>query len=158
MSNNNGAIYSMEVQQLNEELAAVTGYYVTEERMRIIAEFFDHQPSIADEVFVMLRNEGYNDVGYYFSSLPLDRIKANGFNTTKMNNEIAFMNQTVDISSIVAGTFERGRKYSKKEVKETLQGIYDGLGLNRTAKATDLPNYVECEQCKKDGIKAIRIK
>ena len=53
--------------------------------------------------------------------------------------------------------FTRGEVYSKKEVKEKLQRIYDRLGVKKTAKSTDLFNYIECSLAKKDGIKAIRI-
>jgi hypothetical protein len=126
--------------------------------MRKVAEYFQTYPSLVDEMFGMLRNEGYNNLGYFFSNLSIDRMKANGFDTSKMANEIQFNNQNPDIASLVAGTFQRGKVYSKKDVKKILQEIYDSLGLKRTAKATDLPEYLECELCKKDGIKAIRIK
>lgn len=157
MSNSTGAVYSMEVQQLKNDLATVSGYTVTETRIRIVADYFQNYPSLGNEIFEMLRNEGYNDIGYFFSNLPLDRIKANGYNTGKMNAEIAFKNQTTDIKSIVAATFVKGQVYSKQEVKGILQGIYDRLGLKKTAKATDLSNYIVWKDAKKDGLKAIRI-
>ena len=157
MSNSTGAVYCMEVQQLKNDLATVSGYTVTETRIRIVADYFQNYPSLENEIFEMLRNEGYNDIGYFFSNLTLDRIKANGYNTGKMNAEIAFKNQTTDIKSIVAATFVKGQVYSKQEVKGILQGIYDRLGLKKTAKATDLSNYIVWKDAKKDGLKAIRI-
>ena len=147
----------MEVQQLKNDLAAVSGYTVTESRIRIVADYFQNYPSLGNEIYEMLRNEGYNDIGYFFSNLPLDRIKANGYNTGKMNAEIAFKNQTTEIESIVAATFVKGQVYSKQEVKGILQGIYDRLGLKKTAKATDLSNYIAWKIAKKDGLKAMRI-
>ena len=41
------------------------------------------------DYLIMLRNEGYNYVGYYYSSLSPERIKACGFNSTKLDTEIA---------------------------------------------------------------------
>jgi hypothetical protein len=157
MSNCTGSFYSMEIQQLKDELAAVSGYWLTEDRLRKVADFFLTYPSLSNEVFEMLRNEGYNDIGYYFCQLSIDRIKANGYNTTKMNNEIAFRNQAQNIAPMVASAFMKGQVYSKKETKETLQEIYDKLGLKKTAKSTDLSDYVHCEEVKKDGLKALRI-
>ena len=157
MANSNGSLYSMEVQQLREQLALVTGYTITEDRLRIIAGYFQNYPSKRDEIFGMLRNEGYNDIAYFFNALPIERIKANGFNTGKMNNEIAYMSKTTDIASDVRDSFVKGQVYSKRKVKEVLQDIYNRWGLKRTAKATDLADYIDWESAYKDGLKAIRI-
>lgn len=157
MSNQGRGNYSLEVQQLNERLAAVIGYTITEDRIRIIADYFVNYPSLKDEIFGMLRNEGYNDIAYFFNALPIERIKANGYNTGKMNNEIAFRNRTTDIASAVRESFVRGRIYSKKSVKRILQEIYDRYGLKQTAKSTDLADYIDCGEAYKDGLKAIRV-
>ena len=150
-------IYRMEVQQLKTDLANVFSYWVSEERMRIIADYLQRYPSLRNEIFDMLRNEGYNQLGYYFSQLPIDRMKANGYRMANMDSEIAFKNQTQDIGSIVASTFVKGQVYSKQEVKRIIQGIYDRFGLKKTAKATDLSNYIAWKDTKKDGLKAIKI-
>ena len=156
-SNASGAIYRMEVQQLKIDLSNVSSYWVSEERLRIIAEYFQKYPSLRHEIFDMLRNEGYNQLGYYFSQLPIDRMQANGYRMANMDKEIAIRNQTPNIGQIVASAFVKGQVYSKKETKETLQEIYDKLGLKKTAKATDLSNYIPCASAKKDGLKAVRI-
>lgn len=155
--NTSRSIYRMEIQQLKTELANVSSCWVSEERMRIIADYMQKYRSLINEIFEMLRNEGYNQLGYYFSQLPIDRMQANGFRMTNMDKEIAIRNQTQDIGSIVASVFVKGQVYSKKEVKETLQDIYDRLGLKKTAKATDLGSYINYVPAKKDGLKAIRI-
>ena len=156
-SNASGTIYRMEIQQLKTDLANVSSYWVSEERMRIIAGYFQRYPSLRNEIFELLRNEGYNQLGYYFSQLPIDRMQANGFRMANMDKEIAIRNQTQDIGSIVASAFVKGQVYSKKEVKETLQGIYDRFGHGKTAKATDLSNYLAWKDAKKNGLKAMRI-
>lgn len=156
-SNTAGTIYRMEIQQLKIDLVNVSSCWVSEERMRIIAGYFQRYPSLIDEIFEMLRNEGYNQLGYYFSQLPVDRMQANGYRMANMDKEIAIRNQTQDIGSIVASAFVKGQVYSKAEVKETLQNIYDRLELKKTAKATDLSNYIPCSSTKKGGLKAIKI-
>ena len=113
--------------------------------------------SLINEIFEMLRNEGYNQLGYYFSQLPIDRMQANRYRMSDMDQEIAFRNQTQDIGSIVASIFVKGQVYSKAEVKKMLQDVYDRLGLKKKAKATEISNYIPCESVKKDGLKAVRI-
>ena len=84
-------------------------------------------------------------------------MQANGFRMANMDKEIEIRNQTPNIGPIVASAFVKGQVYGKKEVKETLQGIYDRFGLGKTAKATDLSNYLAWKDAKKDGLKAMRI-
>ena len=156
-SNTAGTIYRMEIQQLKIDLVNVSSCWVSEERMRIIADYMQKYRSLINEIFEMLRNEGYNQLGYYFSQLPVDRMQANGYRMANMDKEIAIRNQTQDIGSIVASAFVKGRVYSKQEVKETLQDIYDRFGLNKKAKSTDLSDYIPCASTKKNGLKAIKI-
>ena len=155
--NASGTIYRMEIQQLKMDLANVSSCWVSEERMRIIADYMQKYRSLINEIFEMLRNEGYNQLGYYFSQLPIDRMQANGYRMANMDKEIAIRNQTPNIGQIVASAFVKGQVYSKKEVKETLQGIYDRFGHGKTAKATDLSNYLAWKDAKKNGLKAMRI-
>lgn len=157
LPNTSRSIYRMEIRQLKTELANVSSYWVSEERMRIIADYFQKYPSLRNEIFDMLRNEGYNQLGYYFSQLPIDRMQANGYRMANMDKEIEIRNQTPNIGPIVASAFVKGQVYSKAEVKETLQDIYDRFGLGKTAKATDLSNYLAWKDAKKNGLKAIRV-
>lgn len=99
------------------------------------------------DYFIMLRNEGFNKVGYYYSNLSTSRIKACGFNRTKLDAEIMSNNAECRIIMELPRNFEINKMYSKKEVKEILQRIYDGLGISRTAKSTDLMKLANCVQC-----------
>ena len=129
-----------------------------EERLRVAYHYFtNYNPDLIPEYFTMFQNEGFKDVAYYYSHASPERIKANGFAPSRIENEIANKNKENEIASLVVWEFTRGDVYSKKEVKEKLQGIYDRLGVKKTAKSTDLFNYIECSPAKKDGIKAIRI-
>ena len=105
----------------------------------------------------MLRNEGYNEIGYYYSNLSPDRIKACSFNSTKLDTEIANNNAYHNISMHIPKYFEPGKVYTRKYIKEKLREMYDNLGIKKTAKATDLSKYVNGVTAKKDGMKAFRI-
>ena len=94
----------------------------------------------------MLHTEGYGDIASYFSNLSLERIRANGFDTSKMNNEIAYRRKGKDIADLVKERFETGKTYSKKEVKDGLRQIYENLGLKPKGTASDLKNYCDCEE------------
>lgn len=157
-SNFNGRTYSMPVQMLKEELCSVCSNTILEDRLRVAYNYFTSCDStLQAEFFIMLRNEGFNDVAYYYNSISPDRILANGFSSTKIDDEINNMDKMCEISAVVASEFVNGQIYSKKEVKEKLQKIYDNLGVKKIAKATDLNDYISCSLAKKDGLKAIRI-
>ena len=154
-SNAYGRAYSMPVQELKERLSIAQsladalrvayGYFVCADKTQAI------------EYFIMLRNEGYNEIGYYYSNLSPDRIKACSFNSTKLDTEIANNNAGHKISMYLPQYFEPGKVYTRKYIKEKLQEIYDNLGIKKTAKATDLSEYANCVSAKKDGMKAFRI-
>jgi hypothetical protein len=105
----------------------------------------------------MLHDEGYNDVAYYFNMLSTERIIANGCDPWKMDQELRHVSGETDIKDLVASLFENGEVYSKKDVKWMLQEVYDKMGIAKTAKASELPNYIPCKITNKDGLKAYRI-
>ena len=71
-----------------------------------------------------------------------------------MQKEIELARSTNDIRTVVASKFESGQRYSKKETKAMLQEVFDIMGIKKTAKASDLPVYIDCKLAKKDGLKA----
>lgn len=157
-NNVNNIGFNPTTEHMKNDLHGVLSLKPTIERMKIVYNYFLQYPDQRTEFYQMLRIEGLNDIAAYFSELSLVRIAANGFDPSKMDNEIAYMRSGKDISSLVASKFESGRTYSKKEVKEGLQKIYDALGLKKKAKATELSGYIDCEVKKSNGSCAIHIK
>jgi hypothetical protein len=143
--------------RLRDDLDKTNGQKTTQERIRLICEFINAYPHMKVDLFNMLHQQGYRNISYYFNILSLDRIRANGYDTWKMDQEIRNSSSAGSIKDLAGKKFESGRTYSNKEVKEVLQDIYDEIGLNKRAKATDLKEYIACEIAKKNGIKAIRI-
>ena len=154
-SNAYGRAYSMPVQELEDRLSIAQsladalrvayGYFVCADKTQAI------------EYFIMLRNEGYNEIGYYYSNLSPDRIKACSFNSTKLDEAINNNNAEFDIRMRLPQYFELNGVYTREEVKGKLQMIYNELGIKLTAKATDLEKYVNCIKCKKNGSRAYKL-
>ena len=102
----------------------------------------------------MLWANGYNDIAYYINNLPLSRITALGYNSTRMDNEIQNRQQLPQLVPIITVRFQVGQKYSREEIKSALQEIYKDAGIKKAAKATDLLDYYDCEECKLNGQRA----
>ncbi len=135
-------------EMLKNELFIINGERSTEFRIKKVYEYFSHYngSNQIEEFYKMLHAEGYGDIASYFNYLSLDRIYANGFNTTKMDDEIAMNRKGKDISDLVKDRFETGKTYSKKEVKDGLRQIYESLGLKPKGTANDLKKYCDCEE------------
>ena len=100
-----------------------------------------------EEIFEMLFREEYSRIAYYFHELPLERIVASGFNTTKMDQEIYQIQQMNAVIRKIRETLIPGQAYSSHDVKSILQSIYDALGIKAKATATSLTNL--CPDCQK---------
>lgn len=154
-SNAYGRAYSMPVQELKDRLGIA---HPLADALRVAYDYFVcADTALKADYLIMLRNEGYNYVGYYYSSLSPERIKACGFNSTKLDTEIANNNAGHKISMYLPQYFEPGKVYTRKYIKEKLQEIYDNLGIKKTAKATDLSEYANCVSAKKNSERAYRI-
>ena len=154
-SNAYGRAYSMPVQELKDRLSIAQSLA---DALRVAYGYFVCADKVLEtDIFIMLRNEGYNEIGYYYSHLSPDRIKACSFNSTKLDTEIANNNAYHNISMHIPLYFEPGKVYTRKYIKEKLQEIYDNLGIKKSAKATDLNEYATCISAKKNGERAYRI-
>ena len=144
-------IYSLPVQQLMNLLPQVYG---PEDRLRETCSLLRQYPQLQGEVNTMLWASGYNDIAYYINNLPVSRITALGYNSTRMDNEIQNMQKGPHIEAIITVKFQVGQKYSREEIKSALQEIYTDAGIKKTAKATDLLDYFDCSDCKLNGQRA----
>ena len=145
--------YSEPVKQLLQLLRqpASSVYF----RIHYICNYMMSAPSEQErlDIFNMLFREGYSSLAYYFYKLSPDRVAANSYNTTHMDNEIRQIELKDLIKSSIKTRFTPGIKYSSKDTKVMLQSIYDYLGIKATAKATDLPVYFpDCIKKKIHGI------
>ena len=154
-SNAYGRAYSMPVQELKDKLSKPQSLA---DALRVAYDYFVcADKALANDIFIMLRNEGYDYIGYYYSNLSPDRIKACSFNSTKLDTKIANNNAYHNIAMHLPKYFELNEVYTREEAKGKLQMIYNELGLKLTAKATDLEKYVNCIKCKKNGSRAYKL-
>ena len=144
-------IYSLPVQQLMNLLPQTYG---PEDRLRETCSLLRKYPQLQGEVNIMLWASGYNDIAYYINNLPLSRITALGYNSTRMDSEIRAQQQTPNIAPLVYVKFQVGQKYTREKIKSALQEIYNDAGIKRTAKATELQEYFDCSDCKLNGQRA----
>ena len=88
---------------------------------------------------------------WVYLSLGKERIKALGYNSTKINKELE--NITVDkdiLKQAIYEEFKTGDRITKSVIKERLSNLYNRLNLNKTAKAIDLEEWFEVRDCKID--------
>ena len=151
--------YSLPVRELKESLSSVVGKKAFQDKIRITCEWLCAHNECQEEAFRMLCREGYSKIASYFNLLPLDRIIANGCDPWKIEQEMEVLqfNKSDCIKELIAEKFVSGQIYSKREVKDILQEIYDQMQLRKTAKSTDLADYISFSMTKKNGLKAYRI-
>lgn len=148
--------YHPMVQALKNELDSIFTQTTTQDRLKRIYDYFVSYPELQQYFFMMLHNEGYNSLAYYFNSLPLDRIYATGCNTWKLDKEIEKRKKSSILNTMIASRFIRGNIYSKQETKMMLQDIYDELTIKKTAKSTEIKCYADVEEAKKMVLKGTR--
>lgn len=149
--------HSQEAQNLQQDLLNVNSSKVTQTKIKIVYDYFINYPLLQDQFYDVMYRTGNSHIAIFFNGVPLERIKANGYDSSKLEKELSYKIKQTDISSLVKSKFETGKTYSNKEVKQKLQEAYDELGLDKTAKATELRNYLDCEVGNIGDRKGIRI-
>ena len=118
-----------------------------ENKMRMYAEFLTAHPECKDEL--QRRIEIPSEIKGYFNALGIDRLRALSWKEASIKSFLASQAQTSSIvKTIVVATFTKDW-YSLSETKLLLQGIYNQLNLKKQATATDLEEYIECEEKKR---------
>jgi len=143
--------YSLPVQNLMNQLPQIYG---PEDKLRETCNIIKQYPQLKNEINQMLWSEGYNDISHYINNLPISRITALGYNSTRMDREIQAMQNIPQLGPIIAIRFQVGQKYTRDNIKSVLQEVYNNAGIHKTAKATDLQEYFNCTECKVNGQRA----
>lgn len=127
------------------------------DKIRVVCDFIKEKPYLMEDVFDLLHDIQCQRIAYYLTTLPIERIIANSYDPWAMDKEIDFIDRKGNISDYVSSVFRKGEVYLAKDVKWMLQEVYDKLGILKTAKATELPGYIECKPVQKSGNKAYKI-
>ena len=83
----------------------------------------------------------------YILALGKDRLKALGYNKTKIDRElgIKLFNES-DLGNHIRTNFKPGDKYTLSDLKEKLRELYDSIGYKATPKANDILDYFEVKE------------
>lgn len=129
-----------------------------ERRMALYCQYRDRYP----EHGAMIEATTYIPVEYhlYYNSLGSTRIRALGYKEATIKNELAYIQSGTNLDAAIRQLFAIGSRYKRSDIKQTLQQLYNSVGLTKTAKATDLAMYFKTKDVlitDKDGKKVAGI-
>ena len=83
----------------------------------------------------------------YIISLGRDRIKALGYNQTRIDRELGIkMFNVSDLGNHIRSNFKPGDKYTLSDLKEKLRDLYAKVGYKATPKANDILEFFEVRE------------
>lgn len=101
------------------------------------------EANLSDEAREIVESRVDNKIRSYLS-LGKDRLRALGYNTTKINKDLGVKTfNKEDLAERIYSEFQVGDRISKAEIKEKLSLIYEELEFKKKAKATDLEEWFE---------------
>ena len=130
---------------IRDFLPTFTGPF--EQKMKMYAEFLDAHPECKEELQRSVSVP--NEIKRYYNELGSGTLRSLSWKHADIERFLAASPLSEnELGEIISAEFPESW-YSLKDIKTKLQGVYDRYGLNRTAKATDLEQYIPC--CKKKG-------
>lgn len=105
-------------------------------RMELYVNAVEHNPVLLE----MIENTSAIPLEYkhYYRELGAERIRRCAYIEANLRRELEDLSKWGDVSL----DLEEGRTYSNAEIKTMLQAEYDRLGMNKTAKATDIVRHL----------------
>ena len=123
-------------------LLCYSAYKTFEEKLKFLCEALRNNKISLDEVKTRIDPIHYNVIILY----GIDKCRAVGYKRCNVENLLNnFMNKT-PLSEEIYKTFEPGKRYTVKYIKETLGNIYIKVGVKMSAKATVLKDYFEVKE------------
>ena len=108
-------------------------------KMQMYCDFFDQYPSLVSWAGLLMKIP--SEYKNYYSTLGSATIAKCGYRMSRIQPVYESRLQTQGILAEIVKIFQPGNTYRKEDIKSQLQAIYNGLGLARTAKATELCEY-----------------
>jgi hypothetical protein len=116
-----------------------------------------------DAFFSLIPTEKYKD---YYKHLGFSGIRAHRYNEAEIKREIEKIcgnSQKGDqLKEEMYRLFKVGNRYTKADIKTTLKNLYERIGYQKTAKATDLEEYFDLKKIytsdKKNGFELLNKK
>ena len=96
-----------------------------------------------DKFDIETLNKNYPLILEAIKYLDEKKIKALGYNSSKLRKEIDFIKSNDLVKALVEKTFSFDTTYSNEEIKDLMQDIYIKLKLDKKAKAKDIQTYIK---------------
>ena len=128
-----------EVQDFLDNCFYSTGIF--REKMKMYCEFMDkHQGSkeVSDIIYFKIKDPKYRK---YYNFYGTSGCKSKGYFEDKLKLGMIEVSKESELSFVIYKKFRAGDRFTKKDIKQTLQDIYRDLGITSKAKATDLRKY-----------------
>lgn len=134
-----------------------------EQKMRRYCDFLTTYPQYKETLEALPQIP--MNIKEYYNSLGPEAIRASSYVESRIDRKSRGIPCEDDLLEEITATFIPGSFYSYKQIKSTIEEIYERLGIDRTSKATDLEKWMECKPTKgmvdgkkENGYKIVRIK
>lgn len=111
-----------------------------EKKMKMYIEFIENG---ANQMFVNVLERRKPILKEYYERLGADKIKALSYKEADLRRACHKKDNTEGIEAIIHTKFKVGDRYTKPELKNIIQSIYDIRNIEAKAKATDIEDYFE---------------
>lgn len=79
----------------------------------------------------------------YYDFFGIDGCRANSYKESNLRSKLLCEIDSDKLTKVVLDKFKLNERISKKDIKESLKGIYQDLSLSKAAKATDIEEWFE---------------
>lgn len=109
-------------------------------KMKLYVDFLEIHPELKPDVEAIPQIPmSYKD---YYNNLSAKRIKELGYRERAITIEIAKERSHDNIKNVLTSILIPGKKYTSSALKSIIQQVYDNLKVLRTAKGTDIEEYI----------------
>lgn len=147
----NDDIINQEVSSVLYEFERKTTYY---DKMKLLCNTNLSKEAL-ELILAQISEE--DDIKSHFLALGPEKIKALGYNMTKIRRElgIVIFNKELLINTIFTN-FKIGDRMINSKIKEKLKSLYTSISYTAAPKATDLLDFFEIKKCKiSDSVKRL---
>ena len=133
--------------ELSDEIKKFINEYESQETLYDKLKLLCSRDFHGEKLDSILANISENHFVEYYTILGPERIKALGYNITKLNKELGIISFDKDrLDVLVSKAFNIGDRLSLSNIKIRLKEIYSNCGFNKTAKANDLEIWFEVKE------------
>ena len=132
-------------QEVSDFMRIYDSYKTKFEKLRLLCEYGLSRDAIR---IILGQIADSDEIKSYYTALGPDRLKALGYNVTKIKRELGIVVFSQDLlRQEIYSNFKEGDKKSLVYIKNLLSSIYSSVNYQSTPKATDLGNYFELKEC-----------